>query len=63
MPADDMLKLAEQFACPNCDGSGEVRGPEIGMPYYPCRFCDGEGTVSADKADDWYFAAQPGDWS
>ena len=34
---DDLVR------CPACDGMGERRGPQIGLPWYECKYC--EGTV------------------
>lgn len=42
---EDVAPAACWLACPKCDGHGEIRGPEFGMPYFPCRFCDGVGLV------------------
>lgn len=46
-------KREEMFGCPNCDGMGEVRGPQYGMPYFLCRYCDGTGEVTRALAEDW----------
>ena len=40
--------------CPACDGAGEIRGPERGMAWYPCKLCDGTGEVTEDDAKDWF---------
>lgn len=40
--------------CPVCSGTGEIRGPERGMSWYPCKLCDGSGAVTEDAAKDWH---------
>ena len=49
-----MTTKQDEWQCPNCLGMCETRGPERGMPYYPCRYCDGEGVVPEAKASDWH---------
>ena len=49
----DRDAAVEQFECPHCRGEGVSCGLGLGIPLYPCRWCDGEGTVTEARAQDW----------
>ena len=45
--------FVEHVQCPACRGQGEVCGPQQGMPWFQCRYCEGSGVVSEQKALDF----------